>query len=192
MGRQVDDHCFTVNIPNQPIDINGTSGLTSWNGYNSQGAGTCRVVTSWTHTADIRLRGSVPIKGGFTASAIFRNTAGAVENAVVTISGANVTALNVQFTDGRTCTPTTCLNTPTAVNLITPNSVYGPRFNQLDLAVSKMLNLNWSRLKLAFDLYNALNGNSIQNVTTTYGVTWLRPATFLDPRLARVTAALSF
>jgi hypothetical protein len=45
---------------------------------------------------------------------------------------------------------------------------------------------------LAFDLYNALNSDSIQNVNTTYGLTWLRPATFLDPRLARVTAGIAF
>jgi hypothetical protein len=58
--------------------------------------------------------------------------------------------------------------------------------------LNKLVNLHWSKLRLAFDLYNALNGDSIQNVTTTYGSTWLRPSTFLDPRLARVTASLSF
>ena len=55
-----------------------------------------------------------------------------------------------------------------------------------------MVNVGWGRLRLAFDLYNALNGDSIQNVVTTYGVTWLRPTTFLDPRLARVTASIAF
>ena len=78
------------------------------------------------------------------------------------------------------------------VNLITPNSIFGPRFNQLDLSLNKMVNVGWGRLRLAFDLYNALNGDSIQNVVTTYGVTWLRPTTFLDPRLARVTASIAF
>ena len=35
VGRQVDDHCFTVDIPNQPRDINGPTGVTTtWNGYN--------------------------------------------------------------------------------------------------------------------------------------------------------------
>ena len=58
--------------------------------------------------------------------------------------------------------------------------------------VSKSLDIGWGKVRLAFDVYNALNSNSIQNVTTAYGGRWLRPTTFLDPRLARVTAALSF
>ena len=191
-GRQVDNHCFTVVIPNQPWDINGSNGITqTWNGYNSQGPGACDVVTSWYHNTDLRVRGTVPIKG-FNFSAIFRNTPGAVENAVITVSGANVNALQVAFTDGRACTAANCLTAPTSVNLITPNSLYGARFNQLDFSVNRALNLHWSRLRLALDLYNALNGDSIQGVTTTYGVTWLRPNNFLAPRLARVTAALSF
>jgi outer membrane receptor protein involved in Fe transport len=78
------------------------------------------------------------------------------------------------------------------INLITPNSMFGDRFNQLDLSVNKTTDIGWGRLRLAFDVYNALNSDSIQNVTTTYGATWLRPTTFLDPRLARVTVALSF
>src|SRR5262249_51801909 len=94
----------------------------------------------------------------------------------------------------------------TAVNLITPNSLYGPRFNQLDLSVSKSVGIGWGRLRLSFDLYNALNSNSIQNVTTAYSASvvggqvvsaptanrWQRATTFLDPRLARVTAAIQF
>ena len=35
--------------------------------------------------------------------------------------------------------------------------------------MNKSFNIGWGRLRLAFDLYNALNANSIQNVTTTYG-----------------------
>ena len=37
IGRQVDDHCFTVDVPNQPLDVNGTGGVTTWNGFNSSG-----------------------------------------------------------------------------------------------------------------------------------------------------------
>ena len=106
------------------------------NGYNSQGPGACDVVTSWYHNTDLRVRGTVPIKG-FNFSAIFRNTPGAVENAVITVSGANVNALQVAFTDGRACTAANCLTAPTSVNLITPNSMYGARFNQLDFSVNR-------------------------------------------------------
>ncbi len=66
----------------------------------------------------------------------------------------------------RTVALSSTLTTPQVINLITPNSLFGARFNQLDLSVNKSLNLGWGRLRLAFDLYNALNANSIQNVTT--------------------------
>jgi hypothetical protein len=81
------------------------------------------------------------------------------------------------------------------VMLFTPNALYGPRFNQLDLAVNKTWHLGWARLRTALDLYNALNSNSIQGVNTAYNLTantWLKPTQFLDPRLARVTASIDF
>ena len=45
--------------------------------------------------------------------------------------------------------------------------MFGDRFNQLDLVDQQDVELGWGKLRLAFDLYNALNSNSIQNVTTT-------------------------
>jgi hypothetical protein len=133
---------------------------------------------------DFRLHGSIPIKGGFNGSFIYRNTPGANENVNLTVTAANVT-----FKNGRAAST---LTTAQSIAIRTANSVFGPRFNQLDLAVNKTVDMGWGKLRLAFDVYNALNSNSIQNVTTTYGTRWLRPATFLDPRLARVTAGISF
>ncbi len=76
IGRQVDDHCYTVDVPNQPADINGTP---------LPGGPFCRNVTSWGNLADFRVRGSVPIRGGVTASLIYRNTPGSTNNAVMTV-----------------------------------------------------------------------------------------------------------
>jgi hypothetical protein len=205
-GKNVDDHCFTVDMPNQPNDITGTGGATTWNAFNSQGAGACHVETAWKNNLDFRLNGSLPIKGGITGSFIFRNTRGAALNAVWTVTAANITFKD-PAREAIKGTPAGALSLgSTAVNLITPNSLYGPRFNQLDLAVSKSVGIGWGRLRLSFDLYNALNSNSIQNVTTAYSASvvggqlvsaptanrWQRATTFLDPRLARVTAAISF
>jgi hypothetical protein len=186
IGRQVDDHCFTVDVPNQPYDVTASGGAaTTWNSLNSSGPGMCRVVTDWKNNLDFRLNGSIPIKGGFTGSFILRNTVGATENASITVTSTSA----ITFKNGRAASS---LTGPQVINLITPNSLFGDRFNQLDLSINKSLNVGFGRLRLAFDVYNALNANSIQNVTTTYGPTWLRPTTFLDPRLARVTANLAF
>jgi hypothetical protein len=207
VGRNVDDHCFTAGPPNQPIDVNGSDGVSNyWTSgslaASTQGAGSCRIVTSWMNNLDFRFHGSVPIKGGFNASFIYRNTPGAAENATVAATPSIIT-----FKDpNRAASTLTALTAGTSLNLITPFSLFGDRFNQLDLAVNKTIPMGWGRLRLAFDLYNALNNNSIQNVTTVYTPAvvngqvvssaatnrWLRPATFLDPRLARVTASISF
>ncbi len=198
-GRNVDDHCFTVDVPNQPMDITGSDGLnTRWNSLNSQGAGACRAVTSWANTMDFRINGSVPIKGGFNASFIFRNTPGAVQDAFIQATAANVTFLNGRAASTLTGLGTTLVGgAAQGVTLFTPNSKFGDRFNQLDLSVNRTTDIGWGKLRLAFDLYNAMNSNSIQNVTTAYSTAananrWLRPTTFLDPRLARVTASLQF
>ena len=75
-----------------------------------------------------------------------------------------VTAANITFKNGRAANT---LTNPQVINLITPNSLFGARFNQLDLVGEQVASTSgWGRLRLAFDLYNALNGNSIQNVTT--------------------------
>ena len=58
------------------------------------------------------------------------------------------------------------------VDLYTPNSVFGDRFNQLDVAINKTIVSGWARLIASLDIYNALNSSSIQSVITAvrYGV----------------------
>ena len=180
-GRQVDDHCYTVDIPNQPNDINNA---------NFGGGPFCHIETSWMNNLDFRLRGSVPLKAGFNASFIFRNTPGAVQNATLT-----VTSAQVKFKD-----PTrTTLTAAKTISLYAPNSVFGDRFTQLDVALNKTFNIAWGRLRTALDIYNVLNSSSVQSVRTAYTSTnaspataWLRPTGFLDARLARVTASIQF
>jgi hypothetical protein len=45
-------------------------------------------------TLDFRVHGSVPFKGGFTGSFIFRNTPGATQNATITVTAASITFKN--------------------------------------------------------------------------------------------------
>ncbi len=173
-GRQVDDHCFTVDVPNQPNDITNVN----------TGGPFCRIVTSWGDLLDFRFRGSIPLKGGVDASFIYRNTPGAEQSALLTVTSADVRFKNPARTT---------LTSAKIVNLYAPNSVYGDRFKQLDVAVNKSFNIGWGRLRTALDVYNVLNSNSVQNVVTAYGTSrWLRPIGFLDARLARVTASLQF
>jgi hypothetical protein len=128
----------------------------------------------------------VPLKAGFNTSFIYRNTPGAVVNGRYTVSSAQV-----RFKNPARTTLTTAQN----LWLYEPNSVFGDRFNQLDVAVNKTFTLGWSRLVASFDVYNLLNSSSIQSVVDAYSLSnnrWQRPITFLDPRIMRVTGTFSF
>ena len=151
------------------------------------------MVTDWANLFDVRLRASVPLPWKVNASFIYRNTPGAPQEATLA-----VTSATARFKD-----PTrTTLTTAQTVNLYAPNSIYGDRFSQLDVAVSKSFDIGWGRLRTALDVYNALNSNSVQTVLGAYssatncsaaGVRcWQRPTGFLDGRLARLTASINF
>jgi len=184
IGRQVDDHCLTVDMPNQPNNITGAplrggSLAPAANSYSPF----CRVVTDWKNLLDVRLRASIPLPWSFNASFIYRNTPGAPQDATLA-----VTSANVQFKDPARTT----LTTPQTVNLYAANSVFGDRFSQLDVAVSRALDLGFGRMRLALDAYNALNSNSVQSVISAYSARWLRPVNFLNGRLLRLTASVNF
>ena len=76
-GKQVANGCFTVDVPNTPVDITGTAGGLNFYGNLLNGEGSCNVVTKWMDNTDFRFNGSIPIKGGFNGSFIYRNTRGA-------------------------------------------------------------------------------------------------------------------
>jgi hypothetical protein len=183
-GQQVRDSCATVDMPNITRNIAGTV---------EPSGPFCRQVTSFKDNMDIRIRGSVPMKYGLNVSAVFRNTVGATQNATWNVNNADLAAGRVVFKNGRT---SFAGNQAQAVALHGQNVYYGDRFNQLDVAVNKSFDTGIGRLRLAWDIYNITNSNSIQGVTTTYTNSvqnrWLRPTLFMDPRLMRVTASLNF
>ena len=125
------------------------------------------------------------MKGGFNTSFIYRNTRGAVIDANLAVPRAQVRFVSPTRTQPHTAASVT-------VPLYTPNSVFGDRFNQLDVAINKTINAGWARLIASLDIYNALNSSSIQNVITAYGTAWQRPSSFLQARLLRFTGTLSF
>ena len=144
--------------------------------------------TSFNYPLFDRLRGSVPLRGGFNVSAIYRNTRGAAINTTMSVSSALV-----RFVDPSRTT----LTSSQTINLHAANEAFGDRFSQLDFALSKSFNLSGvGRLRTSIDLYNALNSNAIQAVTGTYstgaGSRYLRPTQVLDPRVLRVTGSIEF
>ena len=78
------------------------------------------------------------------------------------------------------------------LNMIEPGTLYGERFNQLDLRVTKILNFGGARLRAMLDLYNVLNANAVMAEDSAWGPTWLAPVVIMPGRLAKFGFQLDF
>jgi hypothetical protein len=80
----------------------------------------------------------------------------------------------------------------TSVNVIPPGTTYGPRFNQIDLRLGKVVRFSNRRAVLSLDLFNLLNDNTISNASSAYNTSWLAPQAVVAPRLAKVSLTFDF
>jgi hypothetical protein len=81
------------------------------------------------------------------------------------------------------------------ISLIEPDTIYNPRFTQLDLRFARTFTAGRWRMKGMVDLYNALNINTVLDVNNTYGTNgaaWLVPTEIAQARFIKVGAQLDF
>jgi hypothetical protein len=80
------------------------------------------------------------------------------------------------------------------VNLLEPATLYGERYTQVDLRIGKLFQMAGARALVSFDLYNALNANSIQTYNNGFVVNgaWLVPTAIESPRVAKFGVQLDF
>ena len=83
------------------------------------------------------------------------------------------------------------------MNLVEPAQVYGDRVTQIDMRFAKVLRFGGRRADIGVDLYNLFNTNDAATYEqafdyATQGASWLRPATIVPPRFARVNVTLNF
>jgi hypothetical protein len=77
-------------------------------------------------------------------------------------------------------------------NIAEPGSVYGERLNQLDLRIAKLFRFGSRRVSANFDLYNALNGNPVVSLNSTYGAAWQTPTAILQSRFVKISGQFDF
>jgi hypothetical protein len=81
------------------------------------------------------------------------------------------------------------------INIVKPGSMWGPRLNQVDLRLAKMLRVGRTRVQGTIDLFNVLNANTLLGFNNTYGssgATWMAPGQILAPRLVKLGMQLTF
>jgi len=92
---------------------------------------------------------------------------------------------------GRLPTGAVSAQATTTVSLIQPGSLYGDRFNQIDLRIGKVLRFGRTRSVVGVDLYNILNSATISGASSAY-FTWLAPSAIVAPRLTKVSLTVDF
>ncbi|MCY4601938.1 MAG: carboxypeptidase regulatory-like domain-containing protein [Acidobacteria bacterium] len=78
------------------------------------------------------------------------------------------------------------------LNMIEPGTLFGERFNQLDVRLTKILNFGGVRLRAMLDLFNVMNANAVMAEDSAYGPSWLAPVVIMPGRLAKFGFQLDF
>jgi hypothetical protein len=78
------------------------------------------------------------------------------------------------------------------VNVIEPGTFYGDRLNQIDLRLTKIVNVGRGRVDLNVDFYNAFNSDAVIAEIGAFGPAWRRPLTVIQPRFVKFAARWDF
>jgi hypothetical protein len=187
-GRSVNDSCFVVDNPGfYNFPATGFAALTygPQNNTTIDGKSVCRIVTPFKAQTQVKLNGSLPLKGGFVVSGVYQDLSGpAIEAVWAAPNSAIAPSLGRDLSGGALTA-----NVP----LVAPQTVFEGRIRRLDLRLTKIFQLTSKvRFQANLDAYNAFNSGAIQTVRTAFGANWLSPATILDPRLFQLSGQISF
>jgi hypothetical protein len=84
-------------------------------------------------------------------------------------------------------------NGTTAVNLLIPGELYGPRVTQVDMRFAKGLKFGATRADVGVDLYNLFNTGSPLGFIETYDyATYMQPNAIVPPRFVRINLRFNF
>jgi hypothetical protein len=168
-GRQVTDNCVVVDNPQQSTFLTSGTTFLSSPGY-------CHQVLPFKGQTQVKFSGIYPLPYGLQLSGTFQNLPGVPIAATLVVPNAAIApSLGRNLAAGANGTVT--------VPLMEANQAYEKRLNQLDLRFTKIVKLGRTRLQGMFDIYNALNVNTILAENTAYGPTWLQPTTIIGARL---------
>jgi hypothetical protein len=169
LGQTVTDNCFVVDSPQQARP-----------GY-------CRVVRPWWDSqGQLKFNAIYPLPWwGLQTSLTYQNLAGAPHAANYVATNAEVRpTLGRDLASGPSGTVT--------VPILPPNTSFEDRLQQLDLRFAKVFRVGGMRVQGMFDIYNALNANTVLGTNPAWGVNWLRPTEVLGPRLFKFGAQVDF
>ena len=80
------------------------------------------------------------------------------------------------------------------VNLIQPATVFGPRRNNFDMRVGKVLRFGTKRATISFDVYNLANSDTVLAYNNSFvpGGAWLTPTRIASARYMKIGGQFDF
>ncbi len=109
--------------------------------------------------------------------------------------GPQVPATNIYNNTNRTTTTDLArpfTNGQANVNLIQPGSMWGDRLNQIDLRLTKVVNVGSGRIDLNVDFYNAFNSDAVLTEVGSFGPVWRLPTSVIQPRFVKLAVRYDF
>ena len=78
-------------------------------------------------------------------------------------------------------------------NVLEPGTVYGERFHQVDLRLTKIFALGSGvRIRAMFDLFNLFNANAVTNEEYALTANYLKPVAIMPGRLGKFAFQIDF
>src|SRR5580765_8582270 len=192
-GRGVQDTCALVNALPETLVVLGVN----------QQLASCHVAEPWTTSVRGLAAYTVP-KIDVLVSASIRSvpnanigmgsnsaTNGASRNATYNVPNTVVAQLLGRLPAGGLATGNT------AVNLLIPGQLYGPRVTQVDMRFAKVLKFRGTKADVGVDLYNLFNTSDQVGFIETYdfatnGATYMQPNAIVPPRFVRFNVRVNF
>ena len=179
-GKTTYDNC---NVP----DIPGTGGAPATAVTPSLGSAPqstfCAYEWPWTGQTQAKLQYAQPIWDDFRIAVTYQNNPGLAQAATLAFTNAQIA-------------PSLGRNLSTAsvavVNIIAPNTLFEPRYNQFDVRLSRKFTVGHVKFEPRADVYNLFNSVTSLGSIGGYGAAWLRPTDALGARLAKFGVQVDF
>jgi hypothetical protein len=115
---------------------------------------------------------------------------------VQSLPGPQIVATNIYSNTTNRTTATTLArpftNGQANVSVIQPGTQWGDRLNQIDLRLTKVLNVGKGKIDLNVDFYNAFNSDAVIQELGSFGPVWRLPLTVIQPRFVKFAVRYDF
>ncbi|OFW34746.1 MAG: hypothetical protein A3F70_14235 [Acidobacteria bacterium RIFCSPLOWO2_12_FULL_67_14] len=145
----------------------------------------CETTLPFEGQTQIKAHGVYPLPWDLSVAVTFQDLPG-----IPVASNYTVTSTQIRPSLGRNLSAGA--NARVTIPLIEPNAVFEDRRQQLDVRLARTFAVGRTRLLGTFEIYNALNANSILAANATYGARWLEPTEILSGRLLKFGAQFTF